>query len=83
MPYLELNKDNQKAEDIKPQVELPNLEGLTVEDAQKVLKDLKLELQIQNEPEEINKKEVIIQEQLPKQGIKVYEGTKIIVKIAP
>ena len=83
MPYLELNKDNQKAEDIKPQVELPNLEGLTVEDAQKVLKDLKLELQIQNEPEEINKKEVIIQEQLPKQGIKVYEGTKIIVKIVP
>ena len=77
MPYLELNKDNQKAEDIKPQVELPNLEGLTVEDAQKVLKDLKLELQIQNEPEEINKKEVIIQEQLPKQGIKVYEGTKL------
>ncbi len=38
-------------------------------------------MQIQNEPEEYNKEETIIKEQIPKKGINVYEGTKIIVKI--
>lgn len=81
LPYLELQKDNEKEEDIKKQVEVPNLEGMTIFDAKKALKELNLELQIQNEPEEYDAKQTIIKEQLPKQGISVYEQTKIIVKI--
>ncbi len=54
---------------------------MTVEEAVKTLKEVNLELQIKNEPEDYNKKETIIKEQLPKKGIKIYEGTKVIATI--
>ncbi len=81
LPYLELQKDNETEEDMKKQVEIPNVEGMTIREASKVLKNVNLDLQIENEPEEIDKTKVVVKEQLPKQGISVYEGTKIIVKI--
>ena len=81
LPYLELQKDNEKEEDIKKQVEVPNVEGLSIEEASKVLKELNLNMQIQNEPEEYDKTKVVVKEQLPKEQIVVYEGTKIIVTI--
>ena len=68
-------------EDVKKQVEVPDIEGLTIEEAIKALKDVNLELQIKDEPEEYNKKETIVKEQLPKRGISIYEGTKVIVTI--
>lgn len=54
---------------------------MTILDATKLLKEVNLELQIKNAPEEYDKQTTIIKEQLPKQGISVYEGTKIIVEI--
>ena len=81
LPYLELQKDNEKEEEIKKQIEVPDIEGLTIEEAEKILKEVNLELQIKNEPEEYNKKETIVKEQLPKKGITIYEGTKVIVTI--
>ena len=81
LPYLELQKDNETEEDMKKQVEIPNVEGMTVSEASKVLKNVNLDLQIENEPEEMDKTKVVVKEQLPKQGISVYEGTKIILKI--
>lgn len=81
MPYLELQKDNQTQEDIKKQVEVPNIEGMTIQEATKALKEVNLDLQIQNEPEDIDKTKVVVKEQLPKQGIRVYEQTKIIIEI--
>ena len=81
LPYLELQKDNVKEEDIKKQVEIPNVEGMTIIEATKILKNVNLDLQIENEKEDIDKTKVVVKEQLPKQGIRVYEGTKIICKI--
>ena len=81
LPYLELKKDNEKEEEIKKQIEVPDIEGLSIEEAEKILKEVNLELQIKNEPEEYNKKETIVKEQLPKKGITIYEGTKVIVTI--
>lgn len=66
---------------MKKQVEVPEIEGISVKEATKLLKERNLQMQIQNEPEEYNKEETIIKEQIPKKGINVYEGTKIIVKI--
>lgn len=60
---------------------MPNIEGKTIEEASKILKETGLEMQIENPPEELDKKTTVIKEQIPKQGIKVYNGTKIIVKI--
>ena len=80
LPYLEVVKDNQKEEDVKKEVVIPNIVGMTVTEAEKELKAAGLELDLDAEGE-INKKEVIVKEQLPKYGIKVYEGTKISVTI--
>lgn len=80
LPYLELTKDNEKEEDKKKQVEVPNIEGMTVSDAIKKLKEVNLTLQIQDEPEDLDKSTAVITEQLPKQGINVYEETKILVR---
>lgn len=80
LPYLEITKDNQTEENIKTEVTVPNVVGMTISEAEKELKEVGLELDLDIEGE-INKKEVIIKEQLPKYGIKVYEGTKISVTI--
>ena len=79
LPYLEIKKDNQKEEDIKKEVEVPKIEGLTIDEASKMLKKMNLDIQIENKIENIDKKNTIIKEQIPKQGIKVIEETKIIV----
>lgn len=62
-------------------MEVPEIEGLSVKEATKRLEEKNLQIQIQNEPEEYNKEETIVKEQIPKKGINVYEGTKVIVKI--
>lgn len=81
LPYLELAKDNEKEKDVKVQVEVPNVEGMTILEATKALKEVGLQLQIENDHEGLEKNTTIIKEQLPKKGISVYKGTKIIVKL--
>lgn len=61
-------------------IEMPNVTGITIEEANKMLKELGLEVNIDNKTEEINKeenKEKIVIEQLPKKGIQVNTGTKV------
>lgn len=81
LPYLELTKDNEKEEDKKKQIEVPNIENMTVKEATKALNELNLDLQIQNMLEDLDKETTIIKQQLPKQGISVYEGTKVLVEV--
>mgnify|MGYP004505949893 FL=1 len=81
LPYLELTKDNEKEEDIKKQVEVPSIEGLSIKEATKILKNVNLSIQIENSPEDLDTENTIIKEQVPKKGITVYESTKIIIKI--
>lgn len=81
LPYLELTKDNEKEEDKKKQVEVPNVEGMTIQEASKALKEVNLDFQIENEPEGLDKTTAIVKEQLPKKGITIYEGTKILIKL--
>ena len=78
---MELTKDNEKEEEKKKQVEVPNIEGMTITDASKTLKELNLDFQIENEPEDLDKTTAIVKEQLPKRGISVYEGAKVLLKI--
>lgn len=80
LPYLEVNKDNETEETVRKEVSVPNIIGLTVLEAETVLKDAGLGIDLSSE-DEINKKETIIKEQLPIKGIKVYEGTNIFITI--
>ena len=49
LPYLEVKKDNETEEDVKNKVAVPNLEGMTIGEAKKVLKDLNLNLEYNEE----------------------------------
>ncbi len=65
-----------KEENLKKDVEVPKIEGLTINEAKKVLKEVNLNITIEG----IEEKEgtEIIMQQLPKPGIKVKEGAHII-----
>lgn len=76
LPYLEIQKQ-QTEEDVIESIEMPNLTGMTVSDAKKVLIELGLEVEIDGGENE----EVIVMDQLPKKGIQVSTGTKVTVYV--
>ena len=57
---------------------MPNITGLTIKEAENVLKELSLE--IKTEEEGIDRENTIIKDQTPKEGIKVNKGSEIFVK---
>ena len=54
-------------------IEMPELTGLSIKEAKKVLTDMELDFEVRGGNEE-----EIIQEQLPKKGIKISKGTRVI-----
>lgn len=76
LPYIDAKKnEDAESEEI---VEVPNIEGITIEEARKILKDSGLDINIEKD-ESLNEKETIIKEQLPKKGIKLKAGSKVII----
>ena len=65
IPYLELAKDNEEEIEEKAEVTVPDLTGLTKNEAEKTLKELGLSLEIKTEEQE-NQEEKQITNQLPK-----------------
>lgn len=81
LPYLEVVKDNEEAEQVKNDVQVPNIEGKSIKEAESILKENNLKLVINNEQEGIDKENTIIKEQTPKAGIKVKEEANIYVEL--
>lgn len=77
---MELEKDNKEDLEEVIEVEVPDLIGMTVAEAKKVLAELGLELKIDIETEE-DLSERIISEQMPKEGIKINSGNSIYCEI--
>ncbi len=69
MPYLEISK---QSNEIKETVKMPNVTGITFSEAKKILDEQGLETGNQMEAN------VIITDQLPKPGIQITKGTKVI-----
>ena len=84
MPYLEVNQGNQDEVEAVEEVSVPNLIGLSIKEAEKILKDAGLELSVEGITEEnkdsLDKENTIIKEQTPKEGIKINKGNKVFVK---
>lgn len=72
LPYLEVKKNN---EEEKQEVEVPNLVGMRINQAKTALDELGLKIEAKEEFDENNK----IIKQLPKAGIKIKQGTSVIV----
>ena len=79
LPYLEVNKDNESEEDIKNKVVVPNLEEITIREAKNILKSLNLNIEV-SEDGLGDVEERVITEQIPVNGVDVFEGSSIIVK---
>lgn len=79
LPYLELIKDGELEEEMKKEVEVPNIEGKTLKEAEKLLKENNLKLVISNEQEGMDKENTTVKIQTPKASIKVKEQSNVYV----
>lgn len=79
LPYLEVNQGNQDEIEVKEEVSVPNIIGLSIKEAEKILKEAGLELAISEITEELDKENTIIKGQTPIEGIAINEGNKIFV----
>lgn len=76
MPYLEVSKQETE-EDIKQNIEMPDVTGISLNEAKKSLKELGLEVEIDGEEND----ELIVKDQLPKKGIQVSTGTRVTIYV--
>lgn len=80
LPYLELQEDNKVEDEEIIEIEVPELRNKTIEEAKKELKELGIELQINQETEEDISNQIILN-QVPLPGIKINSGSKVYVDI--
>ena len=78
LPYLEIQQDNISEEDIKKEVEVPNVVGMTISEAKKVLEEAGVGISYEEVEEDISEK--IVTSQVPVGGIKIYEGTNVVIE---
>lgn len=79
LPYLEVNQGNKDEVEQPEQVQVPNVEGLSIKEAEKMVKELGLELSIENETEDLDKENGVILTQMPKEGVIVNKSSKIFI----
>ena len=79
-----MNQGNTEEVEIVEEVSVPNITGLSIKEAEKIMKEIGLELSIDGITEEnkdtLDKENTIIKEQTPIEGIKVNKGNKIFIK---
>lgn len=82
LPYLEIKKDGEiKEEEVLNDTYVPNLKGLSLKEASKVLKEINLNLIVNNQQGEIDKENTFIKEQIPNEGIIIKEKNNVFVEI--
>lgn len=80
LPYLEVSQGNKDEIEQVEEIQIPNIQGMSIKEAQKVVKELGLQIIIENDTEELDKENTIIVEQIPKENVVVKKGNKIYVK---
>ena len=83
LPYLEVNKTVLEGDDeeVINQVEVPDITGKSIREAEEILKQSNLKIRITNETEELDKENTYIKNQIPQAGIVVNEESEITVEI--
>ena len=81
LPYLDVSQDNVDETDIKVNVEVPNVVGMSYKDAKKALNEVGLEITLRTElKENDNLDEMVIGNQVPSSGVEILQGGKVIVE---
>ncbi len=80
LPYLEVNKQilEENEEETISQVQVPDIMGKTLKEAEEILKENQLKMFIENE--EIDKENTYVKNQIPSSGITVNEQSKVVVE---
>ena len=83
MPYLNVEQGNKEEVEEIEKVEVPDIMGKTLSEAEKIIKEKGLEFVIQNSSKEenIDKEKVIIKNQTPSAGIILNKGNKIYIEL--
>ncbi|MBR2744796.1 MAG: PASTA domain-containing protein [Clostridia bacterium] len=79
LPYLNVCQENKDEIDDIEEVCVPDITGLSIAEAEKILREISVELD-SSEINEDDKEKIIIKEQIPVEGIKINRGNKILVK---
>ena len=81
LPYLEVSQGNQEEVETVEKIETPDILGKSLKEAEKILKETGLTLNLENQNlDEIDKENTIVNEQTPKAGIVVNKGSNVYVK---
>lgn len=80
LPYLNIQQGNKEEVELRNEITVPNIEGKTIQEAEKILKEYNLQININNQTEETNK-EAIVTRQMPQAGITVYEKSYIYIDV--
>ena len=77
---MEVSQGNQDEVEQVEQVQVPNVEGLSIKEAEKVTKEVGLEISVQNGSDELDKENTVVTAQSPREGVSVNKGSKIFVQ---
>ena len=80
LPYLEVSQGNQEEVEQLEQVQTPDVVGKTIKEAESILRENGLNIEIENESEELDKDNTLVKEQTPKAGITINKESKISIK---
>ncbi|MBR1653933.1 MAG: PASTA domain-containing protein [Clostridia bacterium] len=81
LPYLEVSQDNMSSDDIRVNVEVPNVVGLSYKEAKSLLQDVGLQITMRNEQDEKEiPEDFIISNQVPSSAVQILEGGSVIVE---
>ena len=81
LPYLEISKDDVSNEDIRVNVEVPSVVGLSYKDAKKVLEDAGLQIIMRNQADEKSvSDDFVVSNQVPSVGVQILKGGSVIVE---
>ena len=80
LPYLEVSQGNQDEIEQVEQVKVPNIEGKSIKEGEEIIKELGLEISIENDSENLDKENTIINTQTPKEGILINKNSKVYIK---
>ncbi len=81
LPYLELKEDNEKTKTETTVVAVPDVKYKTLDEAEKVLKEVGLKIKYESGEEKLNKKEKIVKSQVPSGGININSGSTVLVTL--
>lgn len=73
-----MSNSREESEDVINQVQVPDVMGKSLKEAEQILKENNLEMSIDNE--EIDKENTYVKNQIPSGGITVNEESKVIIE---